>query len=61
MTGSAHSVLGPWWTQKLEKSSLFARQCSKRGGELKVVVDSASDRVDILGSATIVSKGELFL
>ena len=34
VTGSAHSALIPYWSQCLGKQSLFARQISKRGGEL---------------------------
>lgn len=61
MTGSAHGVMAPYWAQKLKRTSLVARQCSKRGGELKVIIDEASDRVKVLGNAAIVSKGELYL
>jgi PhzF family phenazine biosynthesis protein len=34
VTGSAHTILTPFWAQRLRKNSLFARQVSKRGGEL---------------------------
>jgi PhzF family phenazine biosynthesis protein len=34
VTGSAHTILTPYWSQRLGKKSLFARQVSKRGGEL---------------------------
>jgi PhzF family phenazine biosynthesis protein len=33
-TGSAHTYLTPFWAAKLGKTSLFARQVSRRGGEL---------------------------
>jgi predicted PhzF superfamily epimerase YddE/YHI9 len=33
-TGSAHTYLTPFWAQKLGKTALFARQLSRRGGEL---------------------------
>ena len=36
VTGSAHCVLTPYWAGVLEKSKLFARQLSARGGELWV-------------------------
>jgi PhzF family phenazine biosynthesis protein len=34
VTGSAHCTLIPYWAKKLGKSALFARQVSKRGGEI---------------------------
>jgi PhzF family phenazine biosynthesis protein len=34
VTGSAHCTLVPYWSARLEKKKLFARQVSKRGGEL---------------------------
>jgi len=34
VTGSAHSTLIPYWSQRLGKQDMFARQISKRGGEL---------------------------
>jgi PhzF family phenazine biosynthesis protein len=34
VTGSAHCTLVPYWAARLGKKELFARQVSKRGGEL---------------------------
>lgn len=34
VTGSAHCTLIPYWSQRLGKSELYARQISRRGGEL---------------------------
>ncbi len=34
VTGSAHSALIPYWSERLGKKSMLARQISKRGGEL---------------------------
>ena len=34
VTGSSHSSLIPYWSERLGKRELFARQISKRGGEL---------------------------
>ena len=34
VTGSAHTVLAPFWSSRLCKTLLRARQCSARGGEL---------------------------
>src|SRR5690554_7472426 len=35
VTGSIHSVLTPYWAERLGKTSLQARQLSARGGELR--------------------------
>jgi PhzF family phenazine biosynthesis protein len=34
VTGSAHTNLIPYWSRRLAKTKLFARQISRRGGEL---------------------------
>jgi predicted PhzF superfamily epimerase YddE/YHI9 len=34
VTGSAHSQLIPYWSEKLNKKKLHALQLSERGGEL---------------------------
>jgi PhzF family phenazine biosynthesis protein len=34
VTGSAHCMLVPFWAERLKRDSLFAKQISKRGGEL---------------------------
>eukprot|EP00095_Tigriopus_kingsejongensis_P011802 maker-scaffold71_size417697-snap-gene-2.12 protein:Tk11802 transcript:maker-scaffold71_size417697-snap-gene-2.12-mRNA-1 annotation:"phenazine biosynthesis-like domain-containing" len=57
VTGSAHTVLAPYWAEKLGKRNLFARQCSKRGGELRLNVKE--DSLGISGRAKIVLKGSL--
>jgi PhzF family phenazine biosynthesis protein len=57
VTGSAHCTLIPYWAQKLGKSELFAKQISKRGGEL--FCRNAGERVIIGGRAVVYSRGEL--
>jgi PhzF family phenazine biosynthesis protein len=57
VTGSAHSVLTPYWSQKLGKNEMNAFQASERGGILKVKL--GKDRVFILGKAVTISKGSL--
>lgn len=61
VTGSAHSVLGPYWAAALGTPSLRARQCSPRGGELGVEVRAEEGRVVVSGSAVTVFKGHLLL
>jgi PhzF family phenazine biosynthesis protein len=55
VTGSAHCALTPYWSQRLGKMSLHARQLSERGGEL--FCEMAGDRVSIKGSAVLTLKG----
>src|SRR5208337_347520 len=57
VTGSAHSVLGPFWQQRLHKNELLAYQASKRGGVIRVRVGDR--RVFIGGKAVTVLKAEL--
>jgi predicted PhzF superfamily epimerase YddE/YHI9 len=57
VTGSAHCMLGPYWTPKLGKPELLAYQASARGGTLKVRVEG--DRVRLGGQAVTVSRGRL--
>ena len=60
VTGAAHTVLGPYWSRILDKNELLAYQASPRGGSLVVKVIS-NNRVNLIGNAVIVSKGELYL
>jgi len=57
VTGSAHTVLGPYYQRVLGKAALRARQCSPRGGDL--LVEVSPDAVRITGRAAVVLKGEL--
>jgi len=57
VTGSAHTILGPYWGDKLGKLEMTARQVSARGGLLRVRL--AGGRVFISGQAVTVFKGEL--
>lgn len=57
VTGSAHCVLAPYWAHRLGKTSLRARQCSTRGGEM--LCEVRGDRVHLSGYATLYLKGEI--
>ncbi len=57
VTGSAHCCLGPFWSTRLNKQDLIARQVSIRGGLLKVSV--RGERVLLSGQAITVLRGEL--
>jgi len=58
VTGSAHTSLGPWWADKLDKVELVGRQVSKRGGVVTVIIDG-TDRVKLRGDAVTIWRGEL--
>jgi PhzF family phenazine biosynthesis protein len=60
VTGAAHAVLAPFWSEILKKKEMHAFQASERGGELEVKILSPH-RVGLIGNAVIVSKGELRL
>ncbi len=60
VTGSAHTVLGPYWAERLGKTEFLAHQASSRGGELRVRLFSA-DRIALIGDAVTVARGELYL
>lgn len=58
VTGSAHTVLGPYWAEDIGKTLLKCRQCSPRGGDLEVLV-RGDGRVDITGKAVTVMRGTI--
>ncbi|MFQ5607267.1 MAG: PhzF family phenazine biosynthesis protein [Candidatus Zixiibacteriota bacterium] len=57
VTGSTHCALGPYWSEKLGKTSLRAYQASERGGEMRVTVDGIHAKLG--GKAVTVMRGEL--
>jgi PhzF family phenazine biosynthesis protein len=59
VTGSAHSSLIPYWSERLGKTKLFARQLSRRRGEL--FCEARGERVGIGGHAVLYSRGHLEL
>jgi PhzF family phenazine biosynthesis protein len=59
VTGSAHCTLIPFYAQRLGKSSLTARQVSRRGGEL--FCEHRGERVKIAGRAVLYLEGSIIL
>lgn len=59
VTGSAHTTLTPYWSGKLNKETLLAKQISKRQGDLKCTY--LGDRVEITGKAVTYLIGEIFV
>jgi PhzF family phenazine biosynthesis protein len=59
VTGSSHSTLIPFWSDRLGKKRLIARQLSERGGLL--YCEDAGERVKISGSAVCYLSGNIEL
>jgi PhzF family phenazine biosynthesis protein len=59
VTGSAHCTLTPFWSARLKKRELVARQLSTRGGQL--FCTDAGERSLISGRATTYSAGHLWI
>ena len=59
VTGSAHCSLIPYWAERLGKTHMYARQVSKRGGEL--YCELHGDRVTIAGRAAPFLEGMIRL
>ncbi|XP_037603204.1 phenazine biosynthesis-like domain-containing protein 1 isoform X2 [Sebastes umbrosus] len=60
VTGSAHTVLGSYWSTKLGKKKMLAYQCSSRGGELGLEVRD-DGRINISGQTVTVLQGTITL
>lgn len=58
VTGSAHSQLIPFWSEKLEKNKMHALQLSKRSGEIWCEQLNA-ERVTMAGECVYYMKGEI--
>jgi PhzF family phenazine biosynthesis protein len=59
VTGSAHTSLIPFWSKKLGKTKMMARQLSKRGGQL--LCEFKNERCMIGGKARLYLTGEINL
>ena len=57
VTGSAHTNLTPYWSERLGKREMQARQISERVGVL--TVRDKGERVEILGKAVTYLRGEI--
>ncbi|MBN2774560.1 MAG: PhzF family phenazine biosynthesis protein, partial [Prolixibacteraceae bacterium] len=57
VTGSAHTMLIPYWSKKLNKKELKARQLSKRGGNIHCIDNG--NRVKIGGEAAYYMEGTI--
>ncbi|NOQ26071.1 MAG: PhzF family phenazine biosynthesis isomerase [Bacteroidales bacterium] len=59
VTGSAHTILIPYWAEKLKKDKLSAIQVSERKGHLSC--EYHGERVKIAGKAKLFMKGEIYI
>lgn len=59
VTGSAHTILTPFWAKRLGKKTMKARQVSPRGGDLYCTDDG--QRTTITGRCALYLKGEIFV
>jgi PhzF family phenazine biosynthesis protein len=57
VTGSAHCVLGPYWSQQLGKTEMTAFQASTRGGTVQIRIEG--ERVILGGQAVTFMTGDL--
>jgi predicted PhzF superfamily epimerase YddE/YHI9 len=57
VTGSAHATLTPYWSARLGKKKLSARQVSARGGEL--TCENLGARVALTGRCALYLEGEI--
>lgn len=59
VTGSAHTTLTPYWSEKLNKAEMSAMQLSERKGYLRCKL--LGDRVAISGQAKLYLAGEMYI
>ncbi|MHB8132484.1 MAG: PhzF family phenazine biosynthesis protein [Mobilitalea sp.] len=59
VTGSSHTTLIPFWSERLSKTTMTARQLSQRGGSL--YCKDCSSRVEISGKAVTYLIGDIIL
>ena len=56
--GSAHSMLTPYWAERLGRSELSARQISARGGQIQCTL-TEEGRVRLAGRAVLYMEGRI--
>lgn len=60
VTGSVHTLLTAYWGKLLRKNEMKAYQASDRGGEIILRILSGN-RVELIGQAVVILKGELYI
>lgn len=61
VTGSTHTLLIPYWSDRLKKGEMLARQVSTRGGTLRCRLMGDTGRVEIAGKAQTFLSGTIIL
>jgi len=61
VTGSAHTMLAPYWSDRLDKQQVTGRQVSARGGIVYCSVSDDGNRVNISGHALTFLEGKIKL
>ena len=62
VTGSAHTVLAPYWSGNLNyRTKMFARQCSSRGGELGLELRHDIGQLVVKGVGTVTLDGTFYI
>ncbi len=59
VTGTAHCVLGPYFSQKLKSEKVVGKQTSERGGIVECLV--TGEKVRLTGTAVTTISGTLWL
>lgn len=59
VTGSAHCMIAPYWTERLGRDTLHAYQASERGGEL--FCRQSEGRTYLSGKLALFSEGEIHI
>jgi PhzF family phenazine biosynthesis protein len=59
VTGAAHTMLVPYWANRLSKTEFRAFQASRRGGE--IICRLVGDRVELEGACVFYLEGEVTL
>lgn len=59
VTGAAHCILAPFWTERLGRNELIGYQASQRGGVVRVRIPGDAGRVHLLGRAVTTLRGAL--
>ncbi|MDF2678740.1 MAG: phenazine biosynthesis protein PhzF [Bacillota bacterium] len=60
VTGSVHTLLASYWGEILNKNEMKAYQASNRSGEITLRI-LANNRVELIGQAIVILKGELYI
>jgi len=58
VTGSAHTLIGPYWSSRLGKAQLRCRQASRRGGDVAVHY-AGGERISLGGGTRLYMHGEI--